>query len=273
MLYQAGQPLPRFCADVAWDAAMMLGASAALPTYLNTRMQQGFDTIFFTVRPTIPQSRIDRVLDELDKRGMRAIVCPALFDWDDQLGDTYPDGRLCQGWPASRSRDLGQMYGEMFKNRTNILCWMAMAFDATAGGSLIKPSDVYAIAEGLRDADKNHLITLGPRMKRTTLSYYPLSDCHQLALYASYSQYTVDAMAAGMNAVADTGAPFFDSEGPCFNLGNHTPEQIAGAAKSAQHWPVAGLCYIDRFTFAFPSGWQAQLNNAGVKAFVRAAGK
>jgi len=267
-----GQPF-RFIADNPWTLPEMLGASSKLSLYLDVRKAQGFNTVVFwltgswfdrsVANPRVNMfDRSDRVFNEIEKRGMFCIPCPAVFQWDVAKQDTV---RVLS---ASEAHALGQAFAERYRDRSSIIAWMAMAFDAW---QLMSPNDVLDTAIGIREGDPNHLVMLGPRMHRTTTSYFPVSSCHEIPAYASYHKYTLADIQGPMDQIQATGRPFVNMEGPAYGDGAITVEQVATCVRLTKRWPVCGLVYIDAAIYPFRSDWQAQLDNPGVRAFLREA--
>jgi hypothetical protein len=193
---------------------------------------------------------------------MFAIPCPCIFQWEGSIQDNVVK------LPLGECYDLGKAFAERYKNRTNLLFWMAMAFDAVPG--CMSALDVLATAQGIRAGDPNHLVSLGPKMHQPTTGYAPISDCHQLALYASYHKYTRSEIAGAMDAIAAKGVPIANMEGPAFGAPGIGIDKVTAAVAITKSWPVIGHFYIDDAVYPFRAGWQDQLNNAGVRAFLSA---
>jgi len=263
----------RFIADNPWTLPERIGASPQkLANYLDTRKKQGFDCVIFwvmgswfdkTVAKPLPQmfARSDAVMSELEKRGMYAIMCPALFQWVDSIQDNKVV------LPISESYELGRIFGDRYKDRKNLAVYMAMTFDATTTPPLTS-KDVMDLAKGIRAGDTNHVIMLGPKMYMTTTSYYPVGDCHQIAAYASYHRYTYDEIKGPMNEIASKGVPYANMEGPTYGEPGLDASKVTAYVNITKKWRVCGFVYLDAGIYPFKSGWEKNLDNAGVRAFL-----
>lgn len=260
--------------DTAWWINEKLVSNVGeLENYLNTRQNQGFNTIMFgcggdwfdkTVKKPNENifNRLNLVLDQLEARGMFAIPVIQIHQYD-------KNGKPICVLPQSEATEFGSLFGSRYADRKSIAFWLVGGLDDKG---VVSSQTIMNQALGIRSADKNHLISFHPRANFTTISAFPISEVHQLALYQSYHTYDVATLQQRMNEIKNSGVPFANIEGPFDEEGNIGANEINKVLSVCSKGGVFGISYGNNYTWQF-SNWQKHMNTDGLKTFLKYQGE
>lgn len=174
--------------DTAWEMIHRLTKEEII-IYLDDRKSKGFNVIQTVIlaeqegintpnayghKPLIDNDPtkinkeyfeiVDYVLDQTEKRGMLVGLLPS---WGDKIKLLWGSGPLI--FTPENARVYGQILGERYKNRTNII-WIIGGdrIPKTQGESAIYQE----MALGVRDTDSNHLMSYHPLGTEIASDYF-----------------------------------------------------------------------------------------------------
>ena len=258
--------------DTAWWINEKLASNTGeLENYLNTRKNQGFNTIMFgcggdwfdkTVKKPNENmfNRLNLVLDQIEARGMFAIPVIQIHQ--------YNNGKPICVLPQSEATEFGILFGSRYGNRKSIAFWLVGGLDDKG---VVSSQTIMNQALGIRSVDKNHLISFHPKASSTTIASFPISDVHQLALYQSYHTYDTTTLQQRMNEIKNSGVPFANIEGPFDEEGNIGANEINKVLSVCSKNGVFGISYGNNYVWQF-SNWGNHMNSDGLKAFLKYKG-
>jgi hypothetical protein len=260
----------KMVADTAWLLTDKIGNSTdEMNKYILSRKNQGFNTIitspngsWFDKSVSKPNmvliNNFDKFLKIIEKENMFIVLSIQMHQ--------YKNGIPISIIPQSEAILFGQFWGERYANNPSIAFYMIGGLDDKG---VVPNTVIMNQALGVRQKDKNHLITFHPRANYTTLDAFPISDVHQIALYQSYHTYDYVTLEQKMNQIKKSGVPFTNIEMAFDEEGNIGETEITKLTTATAKWNVFGYAYGNHYVWQFDPQWKNHLNTKGVQSFLR----